>query len=87
MLPVIFGLSGSVLTTDERAFFKAANPAGYILFARNIENPSQLRSLTDALRGLSGRDNLPILIDQEGGRITRMGPPPLASMARCHYPE
>ena len=61
MLPVIFGLSGSVLTPDERAFFKAANPAGYILFARNIENPSQLRSLTDALRGLSGRDNLPIL--------------------------
>ena len=52
MLPVIFGLSGSVLTPDERAFFKAANPAGYILFARNIENPSQLRSLTDALRGL-----------------------------------
>ena len=75
MLPVIFGLAGSVLTPDERAFFKAANPAGYILFARNIENPSQLRSLTDALRGLSGRDNLPILIDQEGGRITRLGPP------------
>jgi beta-N-acetylhexosaminidase len=58
MLPVIFGLSGSVLTPDERAFFTAANPAGYILFARNIEHPSQLRSLTDALRGLSGRDNL-----------------------------
>ena len=75
MLPVIFGLSGSVLTPDERAFFKAANPAGYILFARNIDTPNQLRSLTDALRELSGRDNLPILIDQEGGRITRMGPP------------
>lgn len=75
MLPVIFGLSGSVLTPDERAFFAAANPAGYILFARNIETPSQLRRLTDALRALSGRDNLPILIDQEGGRIARMGPP------------
>jgi beta-N-acetylhexosaminidase len=75
MLPVIFGLSGSVLTPDERVFFAAANPAGYILFARNIDTPNQLRSLTDALRGLSGRDNLPILIDQEGGRIARMGPP------------
>jgi beta-N-acetylhexosaminidase len=75
MLPVIFGLSGPALTPDERAFFTGANPAGYILFARNIETPSQLRRLTDALRALSGRDNLPILIDQEGGRIARMGPP------------
>ena len=67
MLPVIFGLSGPCLTVDEQSFFKEANPAGYILFARNIENPEQLRALTDSLRDLAGRDDLPILIDQEGG--------------------
>ena len=75
MLPVIFGLSGPCLTVDEQSFFKEANPAGYILFARNVENPEQLRALTDTLRDLSGRDSLPILIDQEGGRIARLGPP------------
>ena len=75
MLPVIFGLSGPTLTPDERAFFRSADPAGYILFARNIEHPTQLRALTDALRDLSGRDRLPILIDQEGGRVARLGPP------------
>lgn len=75
MLPVIFGLSGPRLTADERAFFRDANPAGYILFARNIESPQQLRALTDSLRDLAGRDDLPILIDQEGGRIARLGPP------------
>ena len=75
MLPVIFGLSGPTLTPDERAFFRSVDPAGYILFARNIEHPTQLRALTDALRDLSGRDRLPILIDQEGGRIARLAPP------------
>ena len=75
MLPVIFGLSGACLTADEQAFFRDANPAGYILFARNIEHPEQLRALTDSLRDLAGRDKLPILIDQEGGRIARLGPP------------
>lgn len=74
MLPVIFGLSGPFLTVDEQSFFKEANPAGYILFARNVENPKQLRALTDSLRDLAGRDDLPILIDQEGGRIARLGP-------------
>ena len=75
MLPVIFGLSGAHVTADEQSFFKDANPAGYILFARNIENPQQLRALTNSLRDLAGRDDLPILIDQEGGRIARLGPP------------
>ena len=75
MLPVIFGLCGPRLTADEQAFFKDANPAGYILFTRNVENPEQLRALTDSLRDLARRDDLPILIDQEGGRIARLGPP------------
>ncbi len=75
MKPVIFGLSGPVLTPDERAFFAAVEPAGYILFKRNIVDRAQLRALTDALRDLAGRDDLAILIDQEGGRVARMQPP------------
>lgn len=75
MKPVIFGLSGPVLTADERAFFASVEPAGYILFKRNIVDRAQVRALTDSLRELAGRDDLAILIDQEGGRVARMGPP------------
>ena len=48
MTPAIFGLSGLTLTADERAFFKDADPAGYIVFGRNVESRTQLRALTDA---------------------------------------
>lgn len=75
MKPVIFGLSGPVLTADERAFFAEVEPAGYILFGRNVDDRAQLRALTDSLRDLAGRDDLAILIDQEGGRVSRMAPP------------
>lgn len=75
MKPVIFGLSGETLTADERAFFAEAEPAGYILFRRNIADRGQLRALTDDLRSLHGRDDLLIMIDQEGGRVARMQPP------------
>jgi beta-N-acetylhexosaminidase len=75
MIPAIFGLSGLTLTDDERAFFRDSDPAGYILFGRNIENREQVRRLTDELRALDGRANLPILIDQEGGRVARMKSP------------
>jgi beta-N-acetylhexosaminidase len=75
MKPVIFGLAGTILTPDERAFFAQAQPAGYILFKRNIVDHAQLRALTDDLRSLHGRDDLLIMIDQEGGRVTRMQPP------------
>jgi len=75
MKPVIFGLSGPVLTPDERAFFADARPAGYILFKRNVETRAQLRALTDQLRELEGRDDVAILVDQEGGRVARLGPP------------
>ncbi len=75
MIPAVFGLSGLTLTDDERAFFRDSDPAGYILFGRNIENREQLRRLTDELRALDGRTNLPILIDQEGGRVARMKSP------------
>lgn len=75
MKPVIYGLSGHVLTADERDFFRDADPLGYILFGRNCGDRAQMRALTDSLRDLSGRDDLPILIDQEGGRVSRMKPP------------
>ncbi len=75
MTPAIFSLSGPKLTDDERAFFAEAQPAGYILFGRNVENREQLRALTDSLRSLHGRDDLLISIDQEGGRVSRMKPP------------
>jgi beta-N-acetylhexosaminidase len=75
MKPVIFGLSGEALTDEERGFFREVDPAGYILFKRNITNRDQVRALTDDLRGISGRADLAILIDQEGGRVARMQPP------------
>ena len=75
MQAAIYGLEGTELSSEERAFFRDADAAGYILFKRNCESPEQLQRLTDALRNLSGRDDLPILIDQEGGRVARMQPP------------
>ncbi len=75
MTPAIFGLSATELTGEERAFFRDADPAGYILFGRNIENRTQLRALTDSLRDVHGRERLLITIDQEGGEVTRLKPP------------
>lgn len=67
----VAGCSGTTLTTDETAFFKDADPLGFILFRRNIADPAQVSALTSALRETVGRD-APILIDQEGGRVQRM---------------
>ncbi len=75
MTPVIFGLAGPTLSADERAFFAAAEPAGFILFRRNIVDRAQVLALTESLRALTGRDDLAILIDQEGGPVARLGPP------------
>ena len=75
MQAAIYGLSGLALTPDERGFFRDVDPAGYILFARNCDDPDQLKALTASLRDLHGREDLPILIDQEGGRVMRMKPP------------
>ncbi|MBA3576100.1 MAG: beta-N-acetylhexosaminidase [Sphingomonas sp.] len=75
MQAAIYGLSGPVITEDERAFFKDSDPAGYILFKRNCLNPAQVQALTDTLVGISSRPDLPVLIDQEGGRVARMKPP------------
>jgi beta-N-acetylhexosaminidase len=74
-LAVILGCSGEHLTAAERDFFAAADPAGFILFRRNCNSPGQVRDLVASLRGCVGRDDAPILIDQEGGRVARLRPP------------
>ncbi|WP_309091190.1 beta-N-acetylhexosaminidase [Phenylobacterium sp.] len=71
----ILGCSGPELTAEEAAFFRDVRPWGFILFGRNIETPDQVRRLTGSLRETVGRADAPILIDQEGGRIQRLGPP------------
>ena len=72
---VIFGCSGLVLTEAERAFFSEVRPWGFILFRRNVDSPEQVRALTQALRDAIDDPQAPILIDQEGGRVQRLGPP------------
>ena len=71
---VIFGCAGHRLSAPERALLRAADPFGAILFARNLDQPDQIRALTDEWRQTLGRD-IPILIDQEGGRVQRLTPP------------
>jgi beta-N-acetylhexosaminidase len=71
----ILGCSGPVLTAQERSLFRDARPWGFILFRRNIETPDQVRALVQSLRACTGVDDAPVLIDQEGGRVQRLGPP------------
>jgi len=72
---VIFGVSGPDLSDDERRFFADADPLGFILFSRNCASPDQVRALVSDLREVVGRADAPVLIDQEGGRVARLGPP------------
>ena len=69
---VIFGCDGPELTAEERQFFRAVNPWGFILFHRNCGSPDQVRRLNADLRASVGRADAPILIDQEGGRVQRL---------------
>ena len=71
----ITGISGTDLSAAEREFIGADRPWGFILFKRNVESPSQLTGLIQQLRDASGRPDAPVLIDQEGGRVQRLGPP------------
>jgi beta-N-acetylhexosaminidase len=71
----ILGCSGPQLTAEERTFFRRVKPWGFILFGRNVESPDQVRALVGALRDTVGRADAPVLIDQEGGRVQRLGPP------------
>jgi beta-N-acetylhexosaminidase len=74
MRAFITGVGGLALTDRERAFLREAQPWGFILFRRNVASPQQLRGLIDEMRDALGR-RAPILIDQEGGRVQRLGPP------------
>ena len=73
--PVIFGVKGTTLSTEERAFFKDTQPFGFILFSRNIESKAQVNALCVEMADITGRVDTPILIDQEGGRVARLRPP------------
>lgn len=75
MRAAILGCAGSQLTKAETAFFHDVQPWGFILFARNIVDPAQLRALTASLRDSVGRADAPVFIDQEGGRVARLKPP------------
>lgn len=72
---VIFGCEGTRLSEAEKAFFAEQQPYGFILFARNLETPQQVRALVDEMRDTVGGRNAPVLIDQEGGRVARLRPP------------
>jgi beta-N-acetylhexosaminidase len=71
----ITGIAGTELGAAEREFIAAAQPWGFILFKRNIDNPAQVTALNSELRSIVGDPEAPILIDQEGGRVQRFGPP------------
>ncbi len=71
----ISGCIGQRLNADERAFFADERPWGFILFGRNIGEPQQVRDLVAELKDVRGGDDVPILIDQEGGRVQRLRPP------------
>src|SRR5438105_14373944 len=71
---LITDATGLALTAEERAFFRDADPWGFIIFKRNVDTPEQLRALVDSLREAVGR-NAPVLVDQEGGRVQRLGAP------------
>lgn len=73
--PVILSISGPVLLPEERDFFAGFQPLGFILFGRNVVDIPQLKKLCADLRASVGRDDCPILIDQEGGRVRRLRPP------------
>jgi beta-N-acetylhexosaminidase len=75
----ILGCAGSRLSVEERALFDRIEPFGLILFARNVEDPRQVRALVNDFRAIVRRANAPILIDQEGGRVQRLRPP--------HWPD
>lgn len=71
----ISGCAGVSLTADEVAFFSKAKPWGLILFKRNCDSPEQIGALTKHFKAVVGRKNAPVFIDQEGGRVQRLGPP------------
>jgi len=72
---VIFSCQGTSLTVEEKDFFRSESPLGLILFARNIDHPEQVRALIEDFKEAVGREDAPILVDQEGGRVQRLRSP------------
>lgn len=73
--PIISDVEGLEMSVDEKTLFKEHKPFGFILFKRNCDNQKQLKKLTDQMREIVEDDHVPILVDQEGGRVARLGPP------------
>lgn len=71
----VTGCAGLSLTPDEIVFLQTHNPWGLIVFKRNCQSPDQLRMLTAGFRDAVGRKDAPVFVDQEGGRVQRLGPP------------
>lgn len=71
----ITGISGTELTAAEREFIRSERPWGFILFKRNVQTPTQVAALVAELRSAANAPDAPVLIDQEGGRVQRLGPP------------
>lgn len=78
----ITGISGTTLSGEEQSFLREAQPWGLVLFKRNVATPEQLATLVESFRDVVGRPGAPVLVDQEGGRVQRLGPPHWP-----HYPE
>jgi beta-N-acetylhexosaminidase len=74
-LPIVFSCAGEELTSIERKFFARVNPFGFILFQRNCQSKEQVRWLIKQMRQTVGREDTAVLIDQEGGRVSRLQPP------------
>ena len=73
--PIIFGCKGTRLTDEEKAFYRAVQPWGFILFSRNVETPEQVTALIAEMRSCVEHEDVGILVDQEGGRVRRLRPP------------
>src|SRR6201992_265162 len=71
----ITGIAGTELSAEEREFIRSERPWGFILFKRNVDTPAQVARLVAELRSVNGEPDAPVLIDQEGGRVQRLGPP------------
>ncbi len=89
---VIFGCSGLSLTQEEQDFYKRVQPWGFILFGRNIDTPEQVANLVAELKSCVEHDDVPVLIDQEGGRVRRLRPPhweayPAGDVFGKHYAQ
>jgi beta-N-acetylhexosaminidase len=75
VIPVIYGCGGLTLTPDEQKFFSRVQPLGFSIFERNCQSPTQLKALIAQLKACVNHTDVPILIDQEGGRVVRLKPP------------